>query len=100
VISREDVADLQPDEQTYELSSSPVFAFCREVTLLVGVEEQPDGAVRVYLGHRAKGVYLLVEPEQADPFRRAWASGQHVWMAPVPPAERLLVDGELGQVVP
>jgi hypothetical protein len=76
----------------FTLSGSPAFAFGREVTLLVGVEEEPDGAVRAYLGRRSQGVYLLVEPEGADAFRRAWASGGHVWLAPVPPPELLRRD--------
>lgn len=78
---------------SYELSSSPVFAFLHDpVTIVVGVEEQPDGAWRVYLGHRAKGIYLLLEAAEAEPFRRAWASGGHVWMAPIPPADLLHSD--------
>lgn len=84
-------ADMSADqgEVAYELNSSPVFALTRSVTLLVGVEDQPDGKVRAYLGARWKRIYLLLDPEEAEPFRRAWGTGQHVWMAPIPPAELL-----------
>lgn len=78
-----------PDPIAYELNTSPAFAFAGEVTLLVGIEEQPDGFVRAYLGHRARGLYLLLAETEAEPFRRAWATGQHVWMRPVPPVELL-----------
>lgn len=78
----------------YELNSSPVFAFAGPVTLLVGVEEQPDGRVRAYLGARWKGLYLLLDPAEAEPFRQAWATGQHVWMRPIPPADLLHRDGD------
>jgi hypothetical protein len=82
------VADTAP--LSYTLDSSPAFAFGQlSVTLLVGVEEQPDGKWRAYLGARWKGLYLLLDAEEAEPFRRAWGTGQHVWMAPVPPAELL-----------
>lgn len=83
-------------EQTYELSSSPIFALGRKVTLLVGVEDQPDGKVRAYLGARWKGIYVLVDAEEAAPFRQAWASGQHIWMAPIPPSELLHRDDDRG----
>jgi hypothetical protein len=76
----------------YELNSSPVFAPWGPVTLLVGVEEQLDGRVRAYLGARWKRLYLLLDAAEAEPFRRAWATGQHIWMRPVPPAELLHHD--------
>lgn len=81
----------------YTLSTSPVFALCRdgEVTLLVGLEDQPDGLVRAYLGHRARGVYLLLSADEVEPFRQAWGSGQHVWMHPIPPRELLHRDDAL-----
>lgn len=86
----QDLADMaEPDSVEYELSSSPVFALCRPVTLLVGLEEQSDGKVRAYLGARWRGIYLLLDDEEAQPFRAAWGSGQHVWMSPVPPPEML-----------
>lgn len=77
----------------YTLSNSPVFALGREVTLLVGIEEQADGLVRAYLGARWRGVYLLLDAGEAEPFRQAWASGGHVWLAPVPPPELLHREG-------
>ena len=76
---------------TYTLSSVPTFG--EPVTLLVGLEETTQGALKVYLGHRAKGLYLLVtDAEEQETFRRAWATRQHVWMWPLPPADEIRSD--------
>lgn len=62
-------------------------------TFVVGVEDNGDGALRVYLGHRAKGLYVLVEDEDAKAqVQRAWegCSG-HITIA-VPPPECIFKD--------
>lgn len=73
----------------YTLSSMPTFG--EAVTMIVGYEPQDDGAVRVYLGARHRGLYLLVtDPEEQDFYRRGWESigfGHHCWMWPLPPAD-------------
>jgi hypothetical protein len=78
---------------TYSLSSVPPLTSLfgvEPVTLLVGVEDDPGGGIRAYLGARWKGVYLHVtEPDAVEQFRRAWGSGGHVWMSPVPPPDLL-----------
>ena len=72
----------------YTLSSLPTFV--EPVTLLVGLENGPEGALKVYLGRRSKGLHLLVtDPDEQALFRRAWATGGHVWMWPLPPADAI-----------
>jgi hypothetical protein len=81
---------------TYHLSTMPPtgsFIGVQDVTLLTGVEDDPDGGLRVYLGARHRKLYMLVEDEDAkETFRRAWGGGPHVWMWPVPPADAIFKD--------
>jgi hypothetical protein len=61
-------------------------------TLLVGVEDQDDGGLRMYLGHRASGVYAVVYDDDAKAtVRRAWASRSHVTV-PIPPSGCVYLD--------
>jgi hypothetical protein len=61
-------------------------------TLVVGVEDDASGALRVYLGARWKNVYCLIDNEvDKDAVRRAWSHQGHVTI-PIPPADRLYVD--------
>jgi hypothetical protein len=56
-------------------------------TLLVGVEDQEDGALRLYLGARYRGLYVVVDdPDAQAQARAAWATGGHVTI-PVPPVD-------------
>ena len=59
---------------------------------LVGIEDQNDGGMRLYLTHRARGIYALVYDEdvKADA-RAAWAGSQRV-LVPMPPAECIYRD--------
>lgn len=58
-------------------------------TLLVGVEDQDDGVLRLYLDARHRGLYVVVDdPAAQAQARAAWATGGHVTI-PVPPAEYL-----------
>jgi len=82
----------QKCQTEYTLLSGPSAVFYPEpVTMLVGLEDEPDGSLRVYLGARYKGIYLRVPAgeESQREFRRAWNSGGHVFMAPVPSADVL-----------
>jgi hypothetical protein len=84
-------------EVVYTLSSLPPigsFLGVEPVTLLVGLEDEPDGTLRVYLGHRAKGIYMqVITPQAQEHFRRAWGGGfGYVWMWPLPPADALFRD--------
>lgn len=81
----------------YQLSTMPPLGaiFGTEpATLLVGLDEDgPDGALKVYLGARYKRVYILVSDEaEKETFRRAWGTGGHVWMTPIPADDLLHVD--------
>jgi hypothetical protein len=56
-------------------------------TLLVGVEDQDDGGLRLYLDSRHRGLYVVVDdPAAQAQARSAWATGGHVTI-PVPHAE-------------
>ena len=63
--------------------------------LVTGVEDDPEtGCLRMYLGHRSRGIYALIEDEDAkDELRRAWAGSQHV-VVPKPPLEVLWTERE------
>jgi hypothetical protein len=78
------------------MSGSAVGAlFAKSSTLVVGVEDDAaTGCLRMYVGHRARGVYALVEDEDAkDELRRAWGGGRHV-VTSVPPREVLYTESE------
>jgi len=65
-----------------------------EMTYLVGIEDGPDGSLKAYVGHRARGVYCLIDdPEAQTAFRKAWASRAIVTI-PTPPPECLFADPE------
>lgn len=50
-----------------------------DAALIVGVEDDADGSLRVYLYARWKGIHTHVDDEAAkDAARRAWNSGGHV----------------------
>ena len=57
----------------------PVFG---SVVWVTGIEDRPNGAMRVYVGHRYKGRYFLPEPADRETIRRAFHSSQHLWMKP------------------
>ncbi len=91
------VCRLGAEVTAYNLSNiPPLVSMCgvESVTLLVGLDEDgPDGALKVYLGARYKRVHLLVTDEaEKENFRRAWGTGRHVWMWPVPSQDDLYVD--------
>jgi hypothetical protein len=61
-------------------------------TLLVGVEDDPDGGIRVYLGHRGRGLYAVITDADAiEEVRNAWAGGGHVTI-PIPPRECITAE--------
>lgn len=68
--------------------------FTGHSTLLVGVEDDPEGGIRCYLGHRASGRYCVVEdPKEIAEIRAAWAGSRHV-VVPTPPAEFIYCDDQ------
>jgi hypothetical protein len=65
-------------------------------TFVVGLEDEPGGMLRVYVGHRYKGIYALVDAAHAEAqraLRNAWGRGGHV-LIPCPPPECLYRDDE------
>lgn len=77
------------------IAGSMVGLFTGDTTVLVGVEDDPDGGLRCYLGARYRGLYVIVDdPEQMEKIRRAWAyTSSHV-LFPVPPPERVFSDAQ------
>lgn len=64
-------------------------------TLIVGLGECADGALKVYVGSRGRGVYVVVTDEaEKVRVRRAWAASYngHLFMA-TPPREALYLEG-------
>lgn len=66
-------------------------------TFVVGVEpDEATGCLRMYVGHRYKGIYALIEDADAKAeLRRAWAQTYHGHlMVPVPPNSALHTERE------
>lgn len=62
--------------------------------LVVGVEDDPSGMLRVYIDHRSYGRYVLIEHEEdKERARDAWAQsfGGHLTMKR-PPADAVFVE--------
>lgn len=60
--------------------------------LVVGVEDGPDDALKVYIGARYRGVYVLVDDADAQrEIRRAWDTMGHV-LIPLPDENHLHKD--------
>lgn len=49
---------------------------------VVGVEHRPNGAVRIFVGSRGEGQYVLLDPEGTEAVERAWNSHHHVCIEP------------------
>lgn len=60
---------------------------------VVGVEDDPDGhGLRLYLGTRSAGIYVVVEdPDAQEQVRRAWNGGGRVTL-PNPPEHAYFRD--------
>jgi hypothetical protein len=77
------------------LAGSMLGLFTGDTTLLVGVEDHPDGGLKCYLGARYRGVYAIVDdPEAMEKVRRAWADPTAKVLFPVPPPECVFSDRE------
>ena len=73
------------------MDENPSIMFGRN-TMMVGLEEMDDGALKVYVGARWKNIYMILDDEaEKDKARRAWSYGGHVFM-PVPAPEQLFYD--------
>ena len=61
--------------------------------LITGIEDQPEGWMKVYVGSRYKNIYVVcTEPEDQERVRRAWGSSAMHLMMPRPPPEALFDD--------
>jgi hypothetical protein len=52
--------------------------------MIVGVEDDPHGCVRMYIGHRMYGRYVLLVGQEAENAKRVWAD----------PSTKPVVDGD------
>jgi hypothetical protein len=66
-----------------------------DTTLVVGVEDElMEGCLKVYVGMRSLGFYVLIQdPEAQREVRSAWGGRGHV-LIPLPPQGHLYRDGE------
>lgn len=74
-------------EQAVIEAVSPVMAFLmpERTTLLVGVEDLPDGRTFAYLGARHLNVGVIVDgDDNRAAVHRAWNSGGHVFLTKPP----------------
>lgn len=61
-------------------------------TLCTGIEDDPSGALRMYVGPRYKGIYaLIVDSADQEALRHAWAGSAHV-VVPTPSPDQLFMD--------
>jgi hypothetical protein len=66
--------------------------FGHDSVMVVGVEDGPDGSLKVYIGARYQRRYVLVDdPQGQDNVRRAWGQGGHVFTQ-LPPNTCVFVD--------
>ena len=60
------------------------------LSLLVGLEDDEDGSLRVYLGRRWTGIHTHVADEDAKrELRRVWGQGRGHALVTTPPREAL-----------
>jgi hypothetical protein len=62
-------------------------------SLVVGIQDEPGGGLRVYLGHRSDGVYCIIEDRAAiERLRCVWSGNCQVVIA-TPPADCIYREG-------
>lgn len=77
-------------DTSFTITSSPIPALFGDASYLVGAERQEDGALRVYVSARYRGIYFVLDGEAADRVEAAWnGSSEHLFILPVPPLELL-----------
>lgn len=66
-------------------------------TQVVGVEDElVDGALKVYVSHRSRGLYVLIDDEDAQrKVRNAWADQRTHVFIPLPPSGCLYQDDDM-----
>jgi hypothetical protein len=86
---------MSAETETFEVTSSPVAALLG-AALLVGVERDDAGDLKVYLGARYRGIYMVVPAgDNADGVEGAWnGSRGHMFVRPVPSSDCLFCDRE------
>jgi hypothetical protein len=78
---------------TVTVESGPFGWLAGTHCLVVGVEDGPDGTLKVYVDARWKGLYAIVEDAEAqEAIRRAWANTSSHLTITKPPPECLFRD--------
>lgn len=54
-------------------------------TFVVGIEDDPDGGLRVFLGHRSRGLYCVIDDAAAIEQIRAMWESKMPFTIPIPP---------------
>ena len=53
-----------------------------QAVLIVGIEDNPDGGLRVYLGHRGDGIFVIVDDEDCiATIRQVWSGQNHCFVS-------------------
>jgi len=60
--------------------------------LITGIEDQPEGWTKVFIGPRYKNIYVVPMPEEVERVKRAWGStAMHITM-PKPDSDHMFND--------
>lgn len=65
-----------------------------KAAIVTGLQDEPDGALRVYIGARYKQIFVVIRPDTDEGqeaqrvLRQAWATGGHV-LIPLPDPEAM-----------
>lgn len=84
-----------PDQSAVTVESGPFGLLAGTHCLVVGVEDGPEGMLKVYVDARHRGLYALVEDAEAQQaIRRAWANTSSHLTITIPPPECLFLDSD------
>lgn len=80
----------------FHITTNPTDALIGNAVTVVGCERQDDGDLRLYIGLRSKGVYVLLRAgDAADGAERRWHGTNTtgwMWITPPPPDHALHID--------
>lgn len=78
----------------FEITSSPVTALLG-ASLIVGAERSDDHDLKLYVGARYRGLYVVVPAgDQADAIESAWRARGHLFLGPAPSSDIVFSDAD------